>query len=409
MPVQAGPSRRFRRIMFAIFMASFVIVTTLVLLEGNGYIIHFPSRTLITTGSMLVKVEPTDAVVTVAGVAHTKGSPVRITRITPRTVPVRIEAPGHHTWSKRLTIDPQHATFVDTVLIRNSEPIVIQTFPANHQISLSPDGATVLQWNPGSVGVTSTQITTITDNGAVVHTIATPFSPTALTVTWSADSARAALAWSAGTRHATYIFSSVKQEFFGTLEHDQLTFVGWDPASPWVAIARGADGSLFNFHAITHEITARTGSGTPLVRDQRALYVADPVTRTVSVTPLTGDDEPTVLAIDATSGRSSEEATLLTNDFELWYSHQGSPFALMARTSDPIIAAYPVPGMPYALLLTKSRVQLHEFDGRDARAAYTLLGDRRVEQVGVESRGRKIRAITTEPSGARALVDLWIR
>ncbi len=81
----------------------------------------------------------------------------------------------------------------------------------------------------------------------------------------------------------------------------------------------------------------------------------------------------------------------------------------MARTSDPIIAAYPVPGMPYALLLTKSRVQLHEFDGRDARAAYTLLGDRRVEQVGVESRGRKIRAITTEPSGARALVDLWIR
>ncbi len=410
MPVQAGPSLRFRRIMFIIFTASFVMVTALVLLEGNGYVIHLPSRTLLTTGSMLVKVEPADAVVTVAGVAHTKGSPVRITRLTPRTVPVSITAPGYYPWSKRLAVDPQHATFVDTVLVRAVEPIHIATFPANHTVSLSPDGATLLQWDPGSVGVTSTQIITITDNGAVAHTIATPFAPSSLSVAWSADSTRAALSWSTGTRHATFIFSSAKQEFSGALEHDQLSFVRWDGASPWVAVVRGADGGLFHLHAITHEVTPRVGTATPLVRDQRYLYTTDaPTTRTVAVTPLTGDDEPTALSFDAVSGASTEEATVLMNDFEVWYSHQGSPFALLARTSDPLIAAYPIPEMPYALLHTKSRVQLVAFDGRDTRMVYSVLTDRTVEQVGVDSNGRKLRVVTADTAGTRSLVDLWIR
>lgn len=409
MPVQAGPGLRFRRITFAIFLASFVITTGLVLLEGNGFVIHFPSRTLLTTGSMLVKVEPTDALVTVAGITHTEGSPVRVTRITPRTVPVHIEAPGYHPWSKRLAIDPQHTTFVDTILIRDAQPTVIQTFPASHIVSLSPDGATVLEWNPNTASVTSTKITVHTQTGSVLHTITTPFAPSQVVIHWSTDSARAAITWSTGTRHATFIYSSVRQEFSGALEHDYLSFVRWDAASPWVAVVRNADGSLSNFHAITYEVTPRTGDDTPLTRDKHSLYVSDTTTHSVSITPLTGDDEPTVLPIEATHGSSNESTTLLTNDFEVWYSHQGSSFALLARTSDPILAAYPIPTMPYAVLFTKSRVQVLEYDGRDVRASYAVFTDRNVHQLGVEKNGRKLRAITTEASGEQALVDLVIR
>lgn len=409
MPVQAGPSRRFRRIMFAVFTASFVVTTALVLLSGNGFIIHLPSRTLLTTGSMLVKVDPADAVVTVAGIAHTEGSPVRITRITPRTVPVHIEAPGYYSWSKRLAIDPQHTTFVDTTLVRNAQPSTVQTFPESHTVSLSPDGATVLVWDPATTSVTSTKVTIVTNTESVVHTVAVPFAPTVAHIAWSADSARAAVTWSTGTRHATFIFSSVRQEFSGALEHDHLTFIRWDDASPWLAIVRAADGSLAYFHAITHEITPRTGDTTPLARTQQALYSSDPATHTVTVTPLTGDDEPTTLPIDASRGVSIESATLLSNDFEIWYSHQGSAFALLARTSDPILAATPIPEMPYALVFTHTRVQLIAYDGRDVRTVYPLFTDRQVLQLGVDKSGRKIRAITSESNGARALVDLWIR
>ncbi len=101
---------RARKMIFYAFAIVFVIAGAFLFLHAKGYVIDFHRLTLVKTGALYVRIEPTDAHLFIDGKAYpledegffTKGT--LVSGLIPRTYHLEVKKDGFRSWLKDLTV-----------------------------------------------------------------------------------------------------------------------------------------------------------------------------------------------------------------------------------------------------------------------------------------------------------------
>lgn len=149
-------SLKTRRFLFIIFLASFFIITPLVIISANGYKLSLQGKVLQKTGMLVLDSNPRGAKIYINDkpkklflkIFNRKNNfmttPVKIKNILPGEYKVKIEKDGYWSWEKKLTVQPGMATFAEDInLFKNNLPALISSGDIN-DILLSPDDKSLL-------------------------------------------------------------------------------------------------------------------------------------------------------------------------------------------------------------------------------------------------------------------------
>ncbi len=354
----------------------------MVLLYGSGYTIHWPSKSFVTTGSLIVRVEPEDVTITVDGNSHTE-NPLRVIRLIPKPITVEISQEGYFTWEKMVDVTAKQSTFINTTLFKNMTAKQLLSSAAT--FAISPTGERTLLVN------TKTQtVDLITES--TTTSIAFPEGSAETTITWNPTGERAILGNS-------YLFSVSRPDeitALQTTDGERVEFVAWHEPRPWLAIVEDASGELQLFHTIskvieepylpgtvTEENTTITenvveyrgaehslppGRYAYTVEHDNTLYIRNVSTQTMFAVTVDG---VMALPFDAQQFETRDDILMFANTSEIWLK-EGDDFSLLIRTSEPIEQTLIVEDTGYAAALINGQIRLIEFDGRDARNQFTL-------------------------------------
>ena len=397
---QVFPYHNLRRVIFVIFALSFLSITTAILTYGNGYTIDVKNRSIIATGSLLVKTTPRTSTVTINGKAE-YDTPLRVTRIIPREVDVKIEKDGYFPWQKTLEVYPKSTTFVDTTLFTIPEPHITQSFKKTEQTFLVPGNSRMILFTERQ------PILTISDAGKLSKfPILLPFIPSEAEIFWSPDNQRAIIRLSSRARGLSHdvLYSLARPDEIQELPQPErfLQFMYWDSAQPWVALVKDSAGQLARLNTISKKaelvrslltvegngfaiedsvftadghdpLELPSGRYQYLVNHGGAHFVKNISNKTLLEVY---NEEYIVLSFDADHyTHDGSGGLLLYNDFELWHKTVGSPMTLLLRSSEPIDAVHSVNDTGYAAVLINGKISLLEYDGRGARNQFELKVD----------------------------------
>lgn len=371
-----------RRVIFGIFVLVFLLTCAAVLLYGSGYTIHLPSRSVITTGSLLIRTEPADPTITVAGMVSTEATPLRLTRLIPRRVSVRIEKEGYYPWEKQVDIVAKQTTFVTTVLFLKNEPVVLRQLASGAQDALSPDGELLLSFKPRQNLLTVTLRNGVTDT-VPIHA---PFVPDRMRAWWNPDGTRTLLQFTTASSTATHsVFLSLARplELSPSVESFGYRPVRWSKQKPWLLEVTNPLNAPFVMHSLTHEIGNDVA---PAATPARA-FVMDDMQQ---------------------SGADAKSTTLFYNEHEVWYQDGVDQYSLLLRSSERVQRALPIPDAPFAAVLTDGGLQLIEYDARDGRNRHTLLPEKNIEDIAISKNGRVLYAILDD-AGKSEEIQLPLR
>jgi hypothetical protein len=91
----------------------FLIVTPALVLYARGFKIDWKNKTLVKTGALVVRTEPTKAQVYLNDELHTSTTPANVRFLMPGDYNIRIEKEGYQSWTKRLSIKSQLVTWTN--------------------------------------------------------------------------------------------------------------------------------------------------------------------------------------------------------------------------------------------------------------------------------------------------------
>ena len=123
---------RFSLIGFGVVL--FLIATPFLVLFARGFTFDWHSHRIVKTGTMVVKTDPTGAVVYLDSHKQASTTPTNIRFLAPKDYDVRIEKDGYQAWTKRLSVRPQLVTWAndnrDVITLFFSQPKLEQTWSA---------------------------------------------------------------------------------------------------------------------------------------------------------------------------------------------------------------------------------------------------------------------------------------
>lgn len=116
----------FRRAFLFFLIAIFIITTPTLILYSMGYRIDWESRKIIETGVISIDVKPKDVEVYLNNILITKKIPIRLTNRTPGSYELKISKPGYKTWEKTIDIKSKQTTYIkDINLLKDSLPVTV--------------------------------------------------------------------------------------------------------------------------------------------------------------------------------------------------------------------------------------------------------------------------------------------
>ncbi len=437
--MQAYQNYKLRFVVWLFFVLFFLITTITVLTYGSGYTIHWPSRSIISTGSLLIKTEPTTTSVLVND-QHHSNTPLRITRLLPSTVHVQITKDGYFSYAKRVDVHSKETTFITTTLFKQPVFQATERIPNHHVIGLSSDGSTRLHIDPSS-----STLTYYHDNTHNTIHFDEPLALQGHSITWSPDGERAivGVTYADTVRSEEFIFSRARPDGLTSINTDdyEFKFFGWDPVSPWMIRVMEASSLDAYMHTITKEITWITDHKQRLFANDIMLSADTGLSYTLTV----GSDEPitlpqgsyqyltnhdgtiylrntraqtTVAVRDGTTETLSFETLthathddgelLLYNNSEVWRHIPEGAFQLLTRSSKKISRVYPVTNTGYVLILLDDEAILLEYDGRDTRNTYSLLPELSWQDLTISNDGKTITGLITW-DGAQQIITFDIQ
>lgn len=109
--------RIYRRYIFFLFLGVFALTAPLLILYTAGYRYNWERRKIQETGVLLTNYRPTDALLQLNNIMHTKKAPVRFAGLIPGRYTIAIEKEGYHTWQKRIWVEPSKTTFAEHMIL----------------------------------------------------------------------------------------------------------------------------------------------------------------------------------------------------------------------------------------------------------------------------------------------------
>lgn len=141
-------TRHIRRAIMAVLIASFFIITPLVILYTEGYRYHWRDRRLEKTGVISISATPADAAVSVNNVRLKKRLPLRLPNRAPGSYRIEIRQEGYKPWIKDISVESRQSTYIkDITLLKEALPVITLPDTGESRIvsaRLSPSGKTLL-------------------------------------------------------------------------------------------------------------------------------------------------------------------------------------------------------------------------------------------------------------------------
>lgn len=130
-----------RRTIMVLLIASFFIVTPILILYTAGYRYNFETQEFIGTGVLSIDVEPEDVALYVNDNQIFTSLPARLTSLKPGRYDIRIEKPGYDTWQHVVQVESNKTTYIRNIsLYQDSLPIRVRSFDTTSTLSLSHQG-----------------------------------------------------------------------------------------------------------------------------------------------------------------------------------------------------------------------------------------------------------------------------
>lgn len=133
--------RPIRQLIFATFIALFVVGAPVVVLYTAGYRYNPRNGHIVRTGVLSVSSTPRGATILLDGATTGRTTPYVFTRMTPGTYSVTLTRDGYHTYEDDITVESGKSAYVsDIALFAASEPLLLNE--ESGAITTSTDGAT---------------------------------------------------------------------------------------------------------------------------------------------------------------------------------------------------------------------------------------------------------------------------
>ncbi len=390
----------------------------MVLTYGMGYTLHWPSKAIISTGSLLVKTT-TDEVNVYAGDVHKFGTPVRITRLIPKPIEIRVEKDGYFSWEKTLDINAKQTTFVDTTLFKNSEPEVVWEISKDEKVFISSDarykiiftaGANQIEIkNPDSSVFLGLDELKLEDFEKIISS----------EVKWSPDFERAVFSVETNLGVKDFLYTINKPDELEILADEEvaLDFINWSYEKPWELKVRDTLGRLYIMNSISKSLESirdveinpdlPAGRYQFFVAHEGVEYVRNLSTNTLIKIK---DDEIDKMSFGAENYLIASDGRLLMyNDSEIWMKEQGDDFILLLRNSEKIHKVVGIEDAKYVVAQIGGRLVIIEFDGRDVRNQFELARDFEIKDFAINSSGEEILAIGKNSDGTSFVLKVEVQ
>ena len=122
--------KKYRRIIFIIFLLLFIASIPLVLIYTAGYRYNIKKGGLEKTGAIIVNLKTKNAILYLNERAYQVKETLRIKNLLPDDYNVRISKSGYYDWQKKLTVESELTTFIrDLRLLKKGPPVKFFDLP----------------------------------------------------------------------------------------------------------------------------------------------------------------------------------------------------------------------------------------------------------------------------------------
>jgi hypothetical protein len=155
-------TRPIRRAILGLFIASFFIISPLIVMYTQGYRYDWQNGRRREIGAVSIDVEPIDANANLGGVEIKSGMPIRLNNITPRKYHLKISASGYYDWNKDIEVQNKQTVYIKEIgLLKKNNPQIITTTTVD-DLYLSSDSALLAGVNGRQVMIFNTQNNSMT-------------------------------------------------------------------------------------------------------------------------------------------------------------------------------------------------------------------------------------------------------
>src|SRR3989344_2228453 len=165
----------------------FLILTPILVLYARGFKYDFETRSLIKTGTLVVRTEPADVRLFLNDDSKADQAPATIRFLLPADYNLKLEKDGYQTWTKRLTIHSQFVTWGslerDKIFLLYREPKLNSSWKVE-AVSVSRDNSEITFQNDGTdykIAINSGELDTLGQATA----IQLPKTPATAKVFWT--------------------------------------------------------------------------------------------------------------------------------------------------------------------------------------------------------------------------------
>ena len=106
---------RTRRILYSFFIAMFLLIAPPLVLYTAGFRYDFEYSRVVETGSLVVKSQPDDAIISINSEQHIEATPTIINTILPGKIKLLVKKEGYHDWEKEIEIRPRQTSFEENI------------------------------------------------------------------------------------------------------------------------------------------------------------------------------------------------------------------------------------------------------------------------------------------------------
>ncbi len=131
-----------RRLLFAFFVAVFLISAPLVVLYTAGYRLNISNRRLFQTGVLALTTYPRGANISLNNQALAQKTPYVVQRLIVNEYQLKLEKKGYHSWQQKIGIEEGRTTYVATRLFADTMPSAVNEFEAERIIATETDRQT---------------------------------------------------------------------------------------------------------------------------------------------------------------------------------------------------------------------------------------------------------------------------
>ena len=119
-------TRRYRLILFAVFVAAFFVITPVLIMYSSGYRYDWQNGLIKETGAINVDILPVNAVVYLNDAWLKGGMPYRLKNIAPGKYRLKITAPGYFDWLKDVEVKSKQTVYIKEIsLLKKNTPYLL--------------------------------------------------------------------------------------------------------------------------------------------------------------------------------------------------------------------------------------------------------------------------------------------